>query len=61
MVGEQQLQGSLAVGNDLGRVSEDFHVGGNGVNTGSAKAAGTLDLNNAETASANRVDVLQVA
>ena len=62
MIGEQQLQGLLPVGNDLGRVGENFGVVPiNGIHTGSAEAAGALDFNDADTAGADRIDVLEVA
>ena len=61
VVREQQLEGSLAVLHDLGRVGEDLHVGGDGVDAGGAQTAGALDLDHADAAGADLVDLLEVA
>ena len=61
MVGEEQLQGLLAVLYNSGGVGEDFHVGGDGIDAGGAQTAGALDLHHADPASADGVDVFEVA
>ena len=59
--GENQLDVGLSCSSDLGGVGLDFHAFGDGVNAGSNHAAGAGYFNKAETASADFIDVLEVA
>ena len=61
VVGEQQLEIHLSRLHDAGRVRGDLHTLVYGVNAGGDHAARTLDLDEAEAAGADLIDVLQIA
>ena len=64
VVGDQQLQIGLAGSHDLGRVGDDLHALADGVYAGGDHTEGSAALgylNKAQTASADLVDLLQIA
>ena len=61
VVGEQQLEVHLSRFHDAGRVGGDLHALVYGINAGGDETARALDLDEAEAACADLIDVLQIA
>ena len=61
MGGKDKLKSSLSGLSYSGSVGENFHVGSYGINAGSNEGSCALNFNNADTASADSVDIFEEA